>query len=154
MDEISVDYIDGFLRGISTGCHACDYVPFYGATEFSHLEQSIKDSLKVHLGIQTPAVRYPREFPLISNYVSIEPNEWKSKLNSVLANWVDSKSKYNEEFIEIYKDDLLEQINETVGSSPECFYANVEHENFEMGNEILGFVGEGKAFYLHFSFSD
>jgi hypothetical protein len=71
-----------------------------------------------------------------------------------LANWVDSKSKYNEEFIEIYKDDLLEQITETVGSSPECFYANVEHENFEMGNEILGFVGEGKAFYLHFSFSD
>lgn len=154
MNEVTVEYMDGFLRGISTGCHGCDYIPFYGATEFSHSEDSIKDSLKLHFGIKNSAVRYPREFPKISNYVSIGAKDWKTKLDYLLTNWVDSKSKYDAEFIETYKDDLLEQVTEIAGSSPQCFYANVAHEWFEMGNEIIGFSGEGKAFYIHFSFSD
>ncbi len=154
MNEITIDYIDGFMRAVSCGCHGCDYVPFYGVDSFEHTADTIKNSLENHFGLKsTPKWNSPN-WPRIENYTLIEADNWKTKLNELLEKWVHSKSKFDSEFIESYKDDLFDQIFEVVGSSPDCFYANIEHEDFEYDNETIGFVGKGNAFYMHFSFSD
>lgn len=153
MSTTDVVYIDGFLRALECGCHGCNYVPFYGAESFVHTGESIIDSLKQHLGKQTPIMRRPRGWADINNFSYIDKN-WKEKLADILSNWIDSKSKFDNGFKETYKDDLLEIIEEIVGKDPVVFTTNIEHEKFELCNETIGFIGNDMAFYMHFSFSD
>jgi len=154
MDQVTVDFTDGFMRGISCGCSGCDFVPLYGATEFTHSEETIRGSLNKHFSVISATAHNARKWLRINNFTLLEADEWKEKLESILVRWVDTKSKYDNDFIESYKDDLLDQIHELVGPSPQCFYANIEHESFDYDNETIGFTNDDKAFYLHFSFSD
>lgn len=97
MNEVTVDYIDGFL---SCGCDGLDYVTFYGATRFENTEEGIKASLKQHLGMsQLHAWRAPN-CPRIDNFEIIDNSGWKQKLDQLLEKWIHQKSNFDSDFIE------------------------------------------------------
>jgi len=159
MNEISVDYVDGFLRCLSDGCHGTDYVPYYGAKSFANDSKNILESLKKHFGIVQFSTKHHRK---LDDFKLLKESEWKKQLESLLKKWVDEKYLEGEllkmkkwrSFLKTHKDDLLEQIYLLAGSDFVSFSARLEHEEYEYDCQIIGFVGENNAFFLHFSFSD
>lgn len=153
MCVITVSFIDGFLRAVSCGCHGCDYVPYYGASEFDHTEQTIEESLIKHFD---DISRDPQreKFLKIENLQVSRNGDWSDSFNRLLEKWICSKSSFETELIEQYKDDLSEQIEIVMGKIQYWFYANIQHQEFEYGNDTIGFVGSEKSFYIHFSHSD
>ena len=155
MDNSDITYIDGFLNALSCGCSGCDYVPFYGAESFQFDGVSIQDSLENHFFSKEP-IRRRRSIktkPTIDNYTRID-REWKKQLVRLLNKWIDAKSNYDTSHNRIYKDDLIEIVEQFIGKNPKCFIANISHESFELCNDTIGFIGRGYSFYMHFSFSD
>ena len=153
MENEGVTYINGFLRALSCGCHDCDYVPFYDAESFEFSENSFTKSLEHHFYAKEPVRLRRQSKPSVSNFQLVK-DEWKAVLSKLLIKWIDSKLSMNQVFADLYKDDLFELIEDVVGKEPLCFIANIEHDTMELCNDTFGFAGEGKAFYLQFSFSD
>ena len=159
-DNINVDYLNGYLRCLSETCAGCNFVPLYGAISFPINDTDTLSSLKLFLDIRKYSANHHRE---ISNYCILGKNDCRAKLDALLETWVDQKafqlnSKQRpagvRDFIRTCRSDIIEQIEIISGSDPECFYANLQHDAFEYDCEIIGFVGNGNAFFIHFSFSD
>ena len=159
-DNINVDYLNGFLRALSNACGGCDYVPFYGAISFPITKEGTLESLKYFLDIKESSTKHHRQ---INNFRFLDQSAGSAKLDSLLTYWIDQKlfdGKFHENSTEIdayiasYKDDLIEQIEFISESNAECFYANLEHDGFELDCEIIGYSGSQNAFFLHFSWID
>jgi len=158
MNEISVDFIDGFINGLSESCHGADYVPFYGAESFELDEdKNIPNSLRKHLGVSVG--NYSR----VDNYSFLKNKNWKEVLNKLLVKWIDKKYLNGkavklgydfESFSEGYKDSIETQIEDLVGSSPDCFTVELGHEKYGTETEAIGFVEKDISFYIYFGWSD
>ena len=157
MEELTIDFINGFLDALSLGCSNVDYVPIYGAEQFSVINDDIRDSLKKHLNRD-----YSKRGD-ISNYHEIPNDKWKETLKEYIEKWVDKKYFHGqahklEELFENYKENYNEELEEFVflfvGKNPKCFRVNIEHGDYGYDCEAIGFFGNEKAFYYYFSFSD
>ena len=157
MEEMTIDFLDGYLDAISEGCGGTDYVPIYGVESFSMESDEIRDSLKKHLN---------KDFSKrgdVSNYQDIPTSQWKEKLKHFLEKWIDQRyfegqgSKLGEvfnDFMAIYKESIEEYIIYLVGKHPKCFTASISHEKYGYDCEAIGFIEKDKAFFLYFGWSD
>lgn len=147
-EPVTIEFIDGYLTAMSSFCHGCNFVPFYGAEEIVLKNNDVKMSLTAKLGNEG-----------YSNFQRLE----QSSLLVLLGKWVGKRLFEGEaasKGIPLYDTlmshniDLLEYAEDLVSKKHEMYSFNISHRDYEMDTEALCFHGNDNCLFFYFGWSD